>query len=280
MCTHVLSSAHNFSKSVRRAFVNAAWHEPSKKRIANTNRLFCEHCWEKSCSQSTHWHQDNTFFCSTTRISSTWEFENSDGFCAVLICWAHWNSFSFIINIRVAVNIRDINKMYCLMERGHLPSACLHENNLRPRTSFDFADHTQRRIKGTGLWENIVHVTLLGPWMLSGVACGGIWNVYRRCLCDVGYDIEPTSSILSSIGQKIGVLMCNRAILMCDPENSDCPNFHVGKFGLTESPCWEILVCRTKVNCNWNNPTATPPFSLAGEIAIASCDGDRSSWAF
>ena len=75
-----------------------------------------------------------TRFFSTTRISSTWEFENSDGFCAVLICWAHWNSFSFIINIRVAVNIRDINKMYCLMERGHLPSACLHENNLRPRT--------------------------------------------------------------------------------------------------------------------------------------------------
>ena len=62
----------------------------------------------------------------------------------------------------------------------------------------------------------------------------GIWHVYRQCLCDVGYDIEPTSSILSSIGQKIGLLMCDRAILMCDRENSDCPNFHVGKFGLSE----------------------------------------------
>ena len=55
----------------------------------------------------------------------------------------------------------------------------------------------------------------------------GIWHVHRQCLCDVGYDIEPTSSILSSIGQKIGLLMCDRAILMCDRKNSDCPNFFV-----------------------------------------------------
>ena len=72
----------------------------------------------------------------------------------------------------------------------------------------------------------------------------GIWHVYRQCLCDVGYDIEPTSSILSSIGQKIGLLMCDRAILMCDRENSDCPNFHVGKFGLSEFPCWKIRIVR------------------------------------
>ena len=72
----------------------------------------------------------------------------------------------------------------------------------------------------------------------------GIWQVYRQCLCDVGYDIEPTSSILSSIGQKFGLLMCDRAILMCDRENSDCPNSHVGKFGLSEFSCWKIRIVR------------------------------------
>ena len=65
----------------------------------------------------------------------------------------------------------------------------------------------------------------------------GISNVYRQCVCDIGYDIQPTSSILSSIGEKIGVLMSDRAILMSDRENSDCPNFHVEKFGLSEFPC-------------------------------------------
>ena len=67
-----------------------------------------------------------TLMFPTSRIFSTWEFENSDGFCAFLICWAHRNSFSFIINIREAVNVRDINEMYSLMKLGHLPTACLH----------------------------------------------------------------------------------------------------------------------------------------------------------
>ena len=75
-----------------------------------------------------------TLLFSAARIFSTWEFENSDGFCAFLICWAHRSSFSFIIIIREAVNIRDINEMYSLMKFGHLPRACLPENNLRPRT--------------------------------------------------------------------------------------------------------------------------------------------------
>ena len=72
----------------------------------------------------------------------------------------------------------------------------------------------------------------------------GISNVYRQCVCDIGYDIEPTSSILSSIGGNSEVLMCDRAVLMCDRENSDCPNFHVGKFGLSEFPCWKIRIVR------------------------------------
>ena len=68
---------------------------------------------------------------------------------------------------------------------------------------------------------------------------GNDWisNVYRQCVCDIGYDIEPTSSILSSIGEKIGVLMSDRAVLMSDRENSHYPNFQVGKFGLSEFPC-------------------------------------------
>jgi hypothetical protein len=79
--------------------------------------------------------------------------------------------------------------------------------------------------------------------------------------------------------------MCNRAILMCDRENSDCPNFHVGKFGLSEFPCWEIRIVRIslfveKRELQFKQSDGDTSIFLTGEIANASCDGDRSSWAF
>ena len=112
MCSHL-----HLSESAGQAFENAAWHEPCKKILLKRIDHFVKVA-EKILVPTVLIGIKTTLMFSTSRTFSTLEFENSDGFCAVLICWAHRNSFSFFINIREAVNVRDINEMYSLMNLG------------------------------------------------------------------------------------------------------------------------------------------------------------------
>ena len=51
---------------------------------------------------------------------------------------------------------------------------------------------------------------LIAPARIAVPGNDEIRAVYRQYLCDVGYNIAPTSSIRSSIGHKIGLLTGNR----------------------------------------------------------------------
>jgi len=61
--------------------------------------------------------------------------------------------------------------------------------------------------------------------------------------------------------------------------------FSCWKFGLSEFPCWEnrivrmsLFVEKRELQCKQSDGDTS--IFLTGEIANASCDGDRSSWAF
>ena len=97
---------------------------------------------------------------------------------------------SFIINIAGAVNIWHINEICCLIERGHLPSAHLHDNNARLRTQCYFAGHTHNDVIKGRAGEKVLSMSR--PSVLEFcLGCKG-WAPFERDVRYIEFNHNPS----------------------------------------------------------------------------------------